>query len=68
MASRDLDAATVSIRLAALRRLAPPLDPVPGAAPEARDTDMTPEAIARRLDELRALDDLALWLTRGSSA
>lgn len=64
----ELTPAIVAARLQALRRIVPEPELVPGPEREVRDTDMSPEAVRRRLDELRALDDLAMWLASASVA
>ena len=63
--SRDLDPAAVAERLAALARLYVPETVEEGRArlrAEAMAPDAFASAVARRLDELRALDDLTRYL------
>lgn len=64
----DLDAAAVARRLALLAKLYVPETVAEGRArlrAEGLAPDAFATAVARRLDELRALDDLTRYLHRG---
>ncbi len=57
----------VAARLEVVRRLyRPQVLPEGGAEGRAGEADMSPEAVALRLEELSALDRLARWLQEGA--